>query len=329
MLIHSRKIDRPLVAPFKIARGLRTSQASLHVDIEDGGTSGAGEASGVQYNGETAETMLTDVSNVRSRITNGLNWQHLATVMKPGGARAAIDAALWDLEAKQSGIPAWRTAGLEKAPGPLTTAYTISLDTPEIMASKAEEYAHLPLLKLKIGGSDFLDTERVKAVRRAAPNTRLVADGNGGCLEEELPQLMRAMADNGFGLLEQPFTRETDERLRGLDTPLPLCADESLATLEDMGRVASLYQMGNIKLDKCGGLTSALAIAEALRDRDMGVFVGSMLGGTLSIAPAFIVAAQADYVDLDPPLWIKGDNYPLALDANNQLPPPPPEVWGM
>ncbi|MEM0929626.1 MAG: dipeptide epimerase [Pseudomonadota bacterium] len=328
MYVTTRIMERRLVAPFTIASGVRRTQRSIRVEItDDAGKTGVGEASGVAYRGETPETMASAVAEVAPHIETHADRQSLRSIMPPGGARAAIDAALWHLESSE-GRPAWRLAGLKAAPKPVATATTISLGAPITMGRHALSVADRPLLKVKLGRPDGVDAERARAVRVAAPNATLIADGNGGCSAETLPSLAAALADLGYKLLEQPLPPGADQALRDMNLPIPLCADESLHTCNDMEAVRGIYQYGNIKLDKSGGLTEAMDLADALDDCGMKLFVGCMLGGSVSIAPAFLLTPDASFVDLDGPLWMAEDSSVLRLNKDDRLPPPALSVWG-
>lgn len=323
----TRIVERKLTAPFAIARGTIDRQETLRVEIVEGAVRGRGEAVGVTYQGETPRTMRQQVEAIRSDIEAGASREALIDLLPAGGARAACDAALWDLEGRRD-TPAWKAAGLSARPEAPVTAFTITLARPEEMAAAAAREAHRPLLKVKLGGGDGLDAERARAVRDGAPSATLIADGNEGCRTGELDDLAQALADLGYALLEQPLPRTTDHVLEEFDAPLPLCADESLMTIDQLDDVARRYSYGNIKLDKCGGLTAGLALAGAMQARRMGIFVGCMLGGTIAVAPAFLLAPFAEFVDLDGPLWMAEDDYRMDVDGAGRLPPPPGEVWG-
>ena len=319
--------ERRLRAPFAISRGVRTSQPFLRVEIDEKGAVGRGETSGIEYKGQTNEVMRAAIEAIRPAIESGIGRKELLTLLPPGGARAAVDGALWDLEARQ-GTPAWKGAGLIGPASPLVTAFTITLGTPDAMREAARREAHRPLLKVKLGGGDGRDAERARAVREGAPDAVLTADGNEKCIERDLPALADALAEVGYALLEQPLPRGADGFLETFDAPLPLCADECLDTAEDLPKLGGRYQIGNIKLDKTGGLTAALELEAALRAAGMDVFVGCMICGSLSIAPAMLIAQRARFADLDGPLWLAEDIWPMSLDGDGRLPPPPPEVWG-
>ncbi len=242
-----------------------------------------------------------------------------------GAAANAIDCAMWDLNAKRTGMPAWRMAGLGRF-DPLKTAYTLSLDTPEAMGAQAAHNARRPVLKLKIGGAD--DIDRVEAVRAHAPKSRLIVDGNEGLSFDDLQRVAPDMARLGVLLIEQPLKVGEDEQLLGYRSPVTLCADESLHTRAELERCARLYDCVNIKLDKAGGLTEALALKKDSLDRGLSIMVGCMVATSLSMAPAMIVAQGASYVDLDGPLLLARDRAHGLEITGSILHPPTPELWG-
>jgi L-alanine-DL-glutamate epimerase-like enolase superfamily enzyme len=245
--------------------------------------------------------------------------------MPAGAARNALDCALWDLEAKRAGQRAAALAGLPPL-RPVTTAYTISLDEPEAMAATAAGAARrMPLLKLKLGGAG--DAERLRAVRLACPTVRLIADANEACTSELLPSLMQAAAETGVELIEQPLPADADAALAGA-RPVPVCADESLHTLADLDRLAGRYDAINIKLDKAGGLTEALALAAAARARGLSIMVGCMVSTSLAMAPALLLAQDAAWVDLDGPLLLARDRTPALSYEGALVHPPEPPLWG-
>lgn len=315
----------PIAGRFTIARGSKTEARVLYVALEDGEHRGQGEAVPYARYGESLEGCLADLEAVRSRIEAGITLDAVQTLLSPGAARNALDCALWDLNAKRSGVPAWKTAGLH-ALNPLKTAYTLSLDTPEAMAQQAAANARRPLLKLKIGGPGDLD--RVEAVRAAAPKSRLIVDGNEGLSFDELTRIAPDLQKLGVLLIEQPLKVSEDEALLGYACPVTLCADESLHSRAELGRCARLYRCVNIKLDKTGGLTEALALkAEALA-LGLEIMVGCMVATSLSMAPAMLVAQGADYVDLDGPLLLARDREHGLEVTGSILHPPTPALWG-
>ncbi|OAB56000.1 hypothetical protein AY599_04325 [Leptolyngbya valderiana BDU 20041] len=322
-----RLLSRRLARPFVISSGARTVQTAVEVRLVEDGLEGRGEASGVSYLGETAEGMAETIEQVRGPIEAGATREELLELMAPGGARFAVDSALWDLEANRTGRSVADQLSLD-APRPLASAFTISLDTPEAMEAAARDAAGLSLLKVKLGAKDGLDGARARAVRRGAPDATLIADANAGWTRDNLARDADALAEAGFALLEQPLPAEADGDLEGFDSPLPLCGDESVQSLADIDRAAARYDLINIKLDKCGGLTHGLDMRARLGALGKGVFVGCMICGARAIAPAFLIAQGAAFVDLDGPLWLADDDCRLTMDSKGRLSPPPAVFWG-
>ena len=320
------RVERwPLLRPFAIARGRRTEAVTLVVELERDGITGRGESVPYPRLGETPESAFDSLLRLSKRgLPNGRD--ELQERMPAGSARNALDCAYWDLEARESGIPVWKTAGLPE-PRPLVTAYTISLDTPEAMGRQAGSAADRPLLKIKMGGNAKHERERLHAVRRNAPKSRLVVDANEGWSSATLRSMLPVLSETGIELLEQPLP-EGAAMVPTAQSSIPLCADESCRTREDLDRLQGTFGFVNIKLDKAGGLTEALALLQEARNRKFGVFVGCMLAGSLATAPAFLLAAAADYVDLDGPLYLKRD-WPGGFRVEGSLlHPPKAGFWG-
>ena len=315
----------PIAGRFTIARGSKTEARVLYVELEDQGHVGRGEAVPYARYGESIEQSLADIEAVRGRIEAGLSFSDLHDLLPAGAARNAIDCALWDLNAKLTGIPAWQAAGLKRL-DPLKTAYTLSLDTPEAMGAQAAANARRPLLKLKIGGPDDLD--RIEAVRANAPKSRLIVDGNEGLSFDDLVRMAPEMHKLDVKLIEQPLKVSEDGQLLGYKSPVPLCADESLHTRAELDRCARLYSHINIKLDKTGGLTEALALKAAAIEAGLSLMVGCMVATSLSMAPAMLVAQGAEFVDLDGPLLLARDREHGLEITGSILHPPRPELWG-
>ncbi|MFT4073967.1 MAG: dipeptide epimerase [Asticcacaulis sp.] len=315
----------PITGRFTIARGSKTEARVLYVELEDQGHVGRGEAVPYARYGESIEQSLADIEAVRPRIEAGLSFSDLHDLLPAGAARNAIDCALWDLNAKLTGIPAWRTAGLKRL-DPLKTAYTLSLDTPEAMGAQAAANARRPLLKLKIGGADDLD--RIEAVRANAPKSRLIVDGNEGLSFDDLVRMAPEMQKLDVKLIEQPLKVSEDEQLLGYQSPVPLCADESLHSRAELDRCARLYSHVNIKLDKTGGLTEALALKAAAMEAGLGIMVGCMVATSLSMAPAMLVAQGVEFVDLDGPLLLARDREHGLEITGSILHPATPALWG-
>ncbi len=309
---------------FVIARGAKTHVDVVVAEIADGGVTGRGEGTAIYYRGETAETVLAQVEGVAPAVADGASRADLLGLLPPGAARNAVDAALWDLAAKASGVPVWQAIGLPR-PQPLLTAYTISLGEPGTMEAAARAVAGRELLKVKLSGEG--DIERVAAVRRGAPDARLIVDANEAWGGADIERLAAGMADLHVELIEQPVPAGQDQLLDGVRSAVPLCADESVHDRASLDAVVGRYRFVNIKLDKAGGLTEALALVHAAKQRGIGVLTGCMLGTSLAIAPAFYVAMQGLYADLDGPLLI--DDRPGGLRfAGSDVWPPERGLWG-
>ena len=315
----------PIAGTFAISRGSKTEARVVVAELREGSVRGRGECVPYARYGETIEGVLEAIEDLRPELERGLDRNGLAERLPAGAARNAVDCALWDLEAKRTGRRVWELAGVPE-PGPLVTAYTISLDTPEAMSGAARSASDRPLLKLKLGGDT--DLERVGAVRAAAPNARLVVDANEAWSLARLRELGPALAELGVELIEQPLPASEDTSLAQLSCPVPLCADESVHDSATLEPLRSRYDLINVKLDKTGGLTEALELAAAARRAGMGIVVGCMVGTSLGMAPAALLGAQARVVDLDGPLLLKRDRHPgIRYDAS-VMHPPPPELWG-
>jgi L-alanine-DL-glutamate epimerase-like enolase superfamily enzyme len=320
------RVERwPIAGKFTIARGSKTEAVVVVVELDREGRRGRGESVPYARYGETVETVVTEIEARRSAVEAGLDRQGLQASMPPGAARTAIDCALWDLEAKLAGRRAWEVAGIP-APEPVTTAFTLSLGTPEAMRTAAAAAAHRPLLKVKLGTED--DAARIAAVREGAPTSRLIVDANEGWRADNLTPNMAACRLAGVELIEQPLPAPEDEALAGLDRPVPVCADESLHDRASLLRLAGRYDAINIKLDKAGGLTEALALAEEAKRLGLAIMVGCMVGTSLSMAPAMMVSTGAMIVDLDGPLLLARDRDPGLRYEGSIVHPPSRELWG-
>jgi L-alanine-DL-glutamate epimerase-like enolase superfamily enzyme len=273
-----------------------------------------------RYN-ETIEGVLAEITAAEALGDR----QELRRVMKAGAARNAIDCALWDLEAKRAGKPAWALAGLA-APKPVVTCYTLSLGTPESMADAARAAGDMPLLKIKLGGDG--DVERVRAVRAAAPSASIVVDANEAWSPANFDTNMRACGEADVALIEQPLPAGADDFLRDIERTVPICADESVHVTADLEALSGKYDGVNIKLDKAGGLTEALDLLREARRRDFRIMVGCMLATSLAMAPAMLIAQQADIVDLDGPLLLAKDRVPGLAYSGALVSPPEPALWG-
>jgi L-alanine-DL-glutamate epimerase-like enolase superfamily enzyme len=300
------RIERwPTAGAFVIARGAKTEVDVVVATVAEGEWRGRGEATAIYYHGETAESVREQILAMTGHIADGASRADLLTLMPRGAARNAIDCALWELDARRCGIPVWRLAQLEE-PKPVATAYTISLGDPDKMEADAKATAgKYPLLKLKLAGAG--DVERVAAVRRGAPEARLVVDANEAWTGRDIVAEAQALMPYGVELIEQPVKAGEDHLLDGLVSPIPLCADESCQDRADLGRCIGRYQAVNVKLDKAGGLTEALALCRDARTAGMKLMVGCMLSTSLGVAPAFLAAQGAKWVDLDGPLLLARD----------------------
>jgi len=320
-------IDRfPIAGKFTISRGSRTEAAVVTATITENGAVGRGECVPYPRYGETVEGVVDAIEALRPRIEAGLTREALQSAMPAGAARNAVDCALWDLDAKRSGIRAHVTAGLTRWQ-PVTTAYTISLDTPEAMAEATAKAAERPILKVKFGGPEG-DLERIRAVRRAAPDATLIADANEGWTEANVEAHLAACAEAGYALVEQPLPAKADGFLARIARPVPVMADESVHDRAGLERLVGLYDVVNIKLDKTGGLTEALALADAAEALGFSLMIGCMVGTSLAMAPALVIAPRCRFVDLDGPLLLAKDREPGLKYEGSLLYPPEPALWG-
>ena len=311
----------PLAEAFTISRGSRTEAQVLTVQIRRGHVTGWGECVPYARYGETLESVEAEIAGLPEDISR----RDLQALLPAGAARNAVDCALWDLEAKASGLRAWEVAGLPR-PGPEITAYTLSLDTPERMEASARKHAARPLLKIKLGTPD--DMPRLEAVRRGAPEARIIVDANEGWSAAVYADLAPHLVRLGVSLVEQPLPAGEDEALIGLERPVPVCADESCHDRASLPGLKGKYDVVNIKLDKTGGLTEALALREAALAEGYGLMVGCMVGSSLAMAPAVLVAQGARITDLDGPLLLAEDRrHPLVFDGGG-VHPPEAALWG-
>ncbi|HEX3484770.1 MAG TPA: N-acetyl-D-Glu racemase DgcA [Micropepsaceae bacterium] len=317
----------PIRGAFRIARGAKTSADIVVVTLSENGKAGRGECVPYGRYGETVASVLAQIESQRLEIERGLSRTVLQDCLPAGAARNAIDCALIDLEAKKTGQPAHRLLGLPP-PRPVRTAYTLSLDSPQAMGAAAAEAAGkgYGLLKLKIAGED--DIARVEAVRRNAPDARLIVDANEGWNRDALIQFAPALAHLGVALIEQPLKAAEDDILAGYDSPVPLCADESCHTRADLPRLKTRYTHINVKLDKAGGLTEAAALVRAAQSIGLKVMVGCMVSTSLAMAPASLLASQAAFADLDGPLLLARDREPAMHYEGDILYPPESALWG-
>lgn len=312
--------DWPLKQAFVISRGAKTQARVVVAHITDGKHSGRGEAVPYARYGESVEEALEQIRSCKA--VDRYQLQHL---MRAGAARNAIDCAFWDFEAKRAGVRVSDLAGLAPYRA-VETAYTLSLDAPAAMAEQARRASHHRILKLKLGATG--DTLRIRAVRAARPDARLIADANEGWSDDELAMLMDVAAEAGVELIEQPLPATADDILGEIDRPVPVCADESALTSGDIDRLIGRYDAVNIKLDKAGGLTEALKMRALARQRGLKVMIGSMVATSLAIAPALLLAQDADWVDLDGPLLLARDRPEGLLIRDGWIEPSSPDLWG-
>jgi L-alanine-DL-glutamate epimerase-like enolase superfamily enzyme len=313
-----------MVAPFVTAGETVNHIDVLHVMLEHEGFVGRAETMGVDYFGETVESLEAELSALDPVAIAGLDRQTLQTLLPPGGSRNGLDCALWDLEAKQTAGGIGALTGIAMAP--LHTLFTLSLDDPDAMARRAYEVPQLSRLKLKLNAQEPLDC--LQAIREARPDAQLVIDANGSWTPEVMMAVGDGLARFNVALLEQPLPHGDDGALENLRYPVPLCADESCQSSADLEAAADRYDAINIKLDKCGGLTDALAIREWCQRHGKRIMVGNMLGSSVAMAPALVVAQSADFVDLDGPLWQRADVVPALAIESGLIQPPEPALWG-
>jgi L-alanine-DL-glutamate epimerase-like enolase superfamily enzyme len=314
----------PLIAPYRITGHVWEHLEVLVVTLEARGYAGRGEGAGVYYRDDTPAAMLRQVEAVRSSIEAGITRASLQELLPPGGARNAVDCALWDLEAKLTGRPVWQLAGMS-APVPLLTTFTCPADTPEKMAEAARAYEHARAIKLKLTGD--ADAERVLAVREARKDVWLGVDANQGFTRDSLERLMPALVQSRVALIEQPFPVGREAWLDGLQSPISIAGDESIQGLADLAKAVDRFDVVNIKLDKCGGLTEALGLAREARRAGLRTMVGNMIGTSLAMAPAFIVGQLCELVDLDGPVVLRSDRTVKVRYADGQI-TCPAGLWG-
>ncbi|AXC48553.1 dipeptide epimerase [Paracoccus suum] len=322
-MLNATPRDFPFDGVFAISRNARTHVTVVEVTVTAEGVTGHGECVPYGRYGETVGSVLAQIASLPEGITR----DELQHRLPPGAARNGVDCALWDWEAKRAATPVWRLAGLAK-PGPMPTAFTLSLANPEAMGASAAAHAHMPLLKIKLGGEAAVDLDRLRAVRAGAPDARLIVDANEGWDAATYAELGPQLAALGVALIEQPLPAGDDEALRHLPRPVPLCADESCHDRPSLPGLVGKYDAVNIKLDKTGGLTEALALRQAARDAGFGIMVGCMAASSLAMAPALLVAQGADFTDLDGPLLLAEDRaHPVRYDAQGAH-PADPQLWG-
>lgn len=314
----------PLRKPFKISRDVHTHAETLLCHVTDGAHTGSGEAAGVSYKGETIASIRQQIESVTPQIAAGVTRDRLAELMSPGGARNAVDCALWDLEAKRTGRTVWQM--LDWEPHPVTTVYTVGIDTPDNMRKDAAAHGDYPILKVKVGIGDPI--EQLAAIREGSPDAAIVIDANQAWTVDDLDRHAPDLEMLGVEMIEQPLAVTADENLRDYDSPIPLCADESCDTRADLDRLAGLYDYVNIKLDKSGGLTEAVALALKAESMGFRLMVGNMLGSSLAMAPAFVIAQRCRYVDIDGPLLQAEDVHHALHYDRGKVEVFGPELWG-
>jgi L-alanine-DL-glutamate epimerase-like enolase superfamily enzyme len=324
LLIEAREEIWPLKQPFRISRGSRSEARVVVVTVTDGDHTGRGEAVPSARYGQSGASVLTQIESMKS--VSSLDRQQIQKLLPAGAARNALDCALWDLKAKVSGKRAWELANIPIVRA-VETSFTISLDSPAIMAAAARTNANAPILKLKLGG-DNMDLPRVQAVREAAPAARLLIDANESWSPSHYRENVPALDGLGVELIEQPFPANADEVLETLDHPVPVCADESCHTTVDLRRLTNRYEVLNVKLDKTGGLTEALLLTERARKGGFKLLMGCMVCTSLGIAPARLLASATDYVDLDGPLLLAGDRHHGIAYENGRIGLPSRQLWG-
>lgn len=309
--------------PFRITGHVFSEARLLDVTITEDGLTGRGESAGVYYLGETLESMVAQVEAVRAALEQGADREQLLELLPLGGARNAIDCALWDLEAKREGKSIWELTGTE--PGPTITLNTVGIGDPEEMALAAKSL-DTPRIKIKL--DDEIPVERVAAVRAARPDAEIVVDVNQGWTFEQLQEYAPKLKELGVLMIEQPLKRGSDQELEGYQPPIPICADESCLDSNEFEQASRRYQMINIKLDKTGGLTEALKLAQMARDKGIELMVGNMMGTSLAMAPGFVIAQLCRFVDLDGALFLKQDREHAMAFASGVISAPSPQLWG-
>ncbi len=315
----------PLAGSWTISRGSVTAVEVVVVELAAEGAVGRGECRPYGRYGESVEGVIATIEGLRDRLAGGLDRIGLQGALPAGAARNALDCAFWDLEAKRSGAPVWRLLGLSR-PEPVTTVYSLSLDSAENMGRAAAQEAKRPLLKLKLAGEG--DLERVAAVRENAPQVRLVVDANEGWTVAAYGEVAPQLAVLGVEMIEQPLHASRDQALARMTRPVPLCADESCHDSSSLEALAGRYDLINIKLDKTGGLTEALKVKSAAEAQGFAVMVGCMMATSLALAPAFLLAQDVRIVDLDAGLWLKEDRPDGLRYEGSLVHPPEPGLWG-
>lgn len=326
MRISVRQVDWEFASVFRIAYRTRSHAQTVVVELQDGEITGRGEALGISYHGETVDSLMRQLEDVADDLAGGISREALQALLPAGGARNALDCALWDLEAKRSGRRVWELAGIDRV-RPLLTSFTLGLDTPEAIGAAAAAAGRYSILKLKLAGDDA-DLARVTMARAARADAEIIVDANQAWGERQLHELVPKFTELGVRLIEQPMPAGKDDALLGFPSPIPLCADESCQTASSVRALLGKYQYVNIKLDKAGGLTESLRCARTARDNGFKLMVGCMGGSSLSMAPAFVVGQLCDFADLDGPLVSKSDVPDAIRYVGSTMFPPEPRLWG-
>lgn len=315
----------PLRSPFRISRGVKVAADVVIVELEQEGCVGRGESVPYGRYNESVASVMREIEMLRTALCSGMGRDELLARLHAGAARNALDAALWDLESRLSHVPVWKQ--LARPPhAPLVSALTIGIDTPQEMGNAASRIADARLIKIKVGADDPVG--RIEAVRRAAPAAKLIVDANEGWTIDILREVRPALERAAVSLLEQPLPADADDALLGFSSLIPICADESCHTTADLPSLRDRYQAVNIKLDKTGGLTEAWRLLHDARARGFGIMVGCMVCSSLAIAPALELAREADFIDLDGPLWLQSDHPGGVTLRDGLLMPPSPGFWG-
>jgi len=324
--LSQHKESWPLKEPFQITGRRWTELEFVVVEIEDQGVVGRGEATGIFFLDDTAATIYADIRRIKPEIESGASREDLRKIMKPGGARNALDCALWDLECRQQEKSIWALTGVK--PRQTSTVMTISIgESPDAMANAAAKWSDYPVLKVKLNDEEPI--ERIKAIRSARPDAEIIIDANQGFSPDILMRVLPEFAHLNVAMLEQPLPRGQDEILSEIQSPIPLCADESCMHLEELQHAAERYQMINIKLDKAGGLTEALDLAAKAKSLGLSLMVGNMFGSSLAMVPSLVIAQLCRFVDLDGPLLLENDRPGGLVYRDDEVQVPHNCLWGL
>lgn len=319
------RVSIPLHEPLVITGHSFSHLTTVWVTLERDGVLGRGEGTGSYYLGETQDSIVAAIDSITPALKSGLSREELQELLPPGGARNAVDCALWDMECKAAGQTIWERLNL--SPRELTTVATIGVGDAQAMAAHAIQWSTYPHLKIKLSAES--PVEKMRAIRDARPDATLVVDANQAWSFAELQDYLPSLMDLDIAMIEQPLARGGDAELEGFESPIPLGADESCLSLAEYEEAAAKYDVINIKLDKCGGLTEALAMVEAAQKANKRLMVGNMTGSSLSMAPSFVVGQQCEFVDIDGPLLLQYDiDHGLRYTPEGRVSPPTPELWG-